>query len=214
MAISEKQKQKKLAKKNRKRKLTKPPLNIGGQRRLSPSNYASFPIHECFVPNTLFELGIGYVIVARRVPDGLIAVSAFVVDVHCLGVKNALFKVSSEFEYENTVKPQLMRSSEEALFENIHQNCARKLIEGAVLYAKDLGFPPHRDYNDAQKIFGDIDINSCPIKYTYGKDGKPFYVRGPNESVSQAKRIVDKLSKKCGEGNFDYIIMLDEGIVE
>jgi len=214
MAISEKQKQKKLAKKNRKRKLTKIPSNIGGLQRLSPSHYASFPIHECFAPNTLFELGIGYVIVTRRTPDGLIATSAFVVDVHCLGVKNALFKVSSEFEYENTLKPQLMRSSEEALFENIHQNCARKLIEGAVLYAKGLEFSPHRDYKDAQKIFGDIDANSCPVKYTYGKDGKPFYVRGPNESVSQAKRIVDKLNKKCGEGNFDYIIMLDEGVVE
>ena len=150
----------------------------------------------------------------RRTSDGLIAISAFVVDVYCLGVKNALFKVSSEFEYENTVKPQLMGASEEALFENIHQNCARKLVEGAVLYAKELGFQAHRDYKDAQKIFGDIDINSCPVKYTYGKDGKPYYIRGPNESVSQAKRIVDKLSKKCGEGNFDYLIMQDESMIE
>ena len=103
MAISEKQKQKKLAKKNSKRKLTKLPSNIGSQQRLSPSYYASFPIHECFAPNTLFVLGIGYVIITRRAPYGLIAISVFVVDVHCLGVKNALFKVSSEFEYENTV---------------------------------------------------------------------------------------------------------------
>jgi len=214
MAISEKQRQKKLAKKNRKRKLTKSLLNIADQQKLSSSSYAGFPIHECFVPNTLFEIGIGYVIVTRKTPTGLIAISAFVVDVYCLGVKNALFKVSNEFEYENTIKPQLMGSNEETEFENIHQNCARKLVEGAVLYAEELGFPPHRDYKQAQKLFGDIDVNSCPVKYTYGKDGKPLYIRGPNESTSQAKQIVDKLSRKCGEGNFDYLLMPDDGINE
>lgn len=214
MSISEKQRQKKLAKKNKKRKLTKSLLNIVDEQRLSSSSYAEFPIHECFVPNTLFEIGIGYVIVTRKTPTGLIAISAFVVDVYCLGVKNALFKVSNEFEYENTIKPQLMGPNEEAEFENIHQNCARKLVEGAVLYARELGFPPHRDYKQAQKLFGDIDVNSCPVKYTYGKDGKPLYIRGPNESTSQTKQIVDKLSRKCGEGNFDYLLMLDDGMIE
>jgi len=214
MSISEKQRQKKLVKKNKKRKLTKSLLNIVDEQRLSSSSYAEFPIHECFVPNTLFEIGIGYVIVTRKTPTGLIAISAFVVDVYCLGVKNALFKVSNEFEYENTIKPQLMGPNEEAEFENIHQNCARKLVEGAVLYARELGFPPHRDYKQAQKLFGDIDVNSCPVKYTYGKDGKPLYIRGPNESTSQTKQIVDKLSRKCGEGNFDYLLMLDDGMIE
>jgi len=44
----------------------------------------------------------------------------------------------------------------------------------------------------------------------YGSDGKPFYIRGPKESVSQAKRIVDQLQRKCGEGNFEYLIAVDE----
>jgi len=214
MAINEKQKQKKLAKKNKKRKSSKFISNIGGQQRLRSSNYARFPIHECFVPNTLFETGIGYVIFTRRTPDGFIAISSFVLDVYCLGVKNALFKVSSEFEYENRIKPQLMSSNEDAVFEKVHQSCAKKLVEGAVLYANKLGFSPHYDYKEAQKIFGAIDVDSCPVKYTYGQDGKPFYIRGPNESVSQAKRIVDTLNKKCGEEGFDYMMMLNEGMVE
>ncbi len=36
----------------------------------------------------------------------------------------------------------------------------------------------------------------------YGKDGKPFYIKGPNESVNQAKRIVDTLSKRHADGIF------------
>jgi len=211
VAISAKQKQKKLEKK--KRKLTKKSLSLGVHLRDAASNYSSFPIHECFSPNSLFETGIGYVIVTRRAPDGNIAISAFVVDVYCLGVKNALFKVSIESEYENTIKPRLMGYNQGQDFENIHPACARKLVEGAVLYANELGFSPHRDYKGAKDIFGDIDISSCPVKYEYGKDGVPFYIRGPNESVAQAKRIVDQLSARCGEGNYNYLAMLDDVVI-
>jgi hypothetical protein len=214
MALSDKQKQKKLDKKNKKRQLNKKVSSKGAQLRNKASNYSEFPIHECLVPNSLFETGIGYVVVTRKTTNGNIAISVFVVDVYCLGVKNALFKVSSESEYEHTVKPRLKESSGDDQFENIHPTCAKKLVEGAVLYAQELGFSPHRDYKDGQGIFGNIDTNSCPLKYTYGKDGKPFYIRGPNESTVQAKKIVTQLGKKCGEGNFDYLVMLEDGMLE
>ena len=214
MALNSKQRQKKLEKKNKKRKLAKRLLGAGFLMRDNASSYSGFPIHECFIPNTLFETGIGYVIVTRRTPDGIIATSAFIVDVYCLGVKNALFNVSSELEYENTIKPRLMRSNEEQQFENVHPACARKLVEGAILYAKELGFSPHSDYKYAKGVFGDIDINSCPVKYKYGKDDKPFYIRGPNESTGQAKQIINQLNKRCGEGNYDYLVMLDDDMVE
>lgn len=214
MALNSKQRQKKIEKKNKKRKLTKKSTGASLPARETASSYSGFPIHECFVPNTLFRTGIGYVIVTRKTPDGIIAISAFVVDIFCLGVKNALFNVSSELEYENTIKPRLMKSSEEQQFENIHPACVRSLVEGAVLYAKELGFPPHSDYKYAKGIFGDIDSNACPVAYNYGQNGKPYYIRGPNESTSQAKKIVTQLNKVCGEGNYNFLAMLDEDVVE
>lgn len=210
MAINAKQRQKKLEKKNKKRKLVKKSLAPGIQQRDRAVNYAKFPIHECLVPNSLFETGIGNVIVTRRTQAGSIAISAFIVDVFCLGVKNALFKVSSEFEYENTVKPRLIEVHEDQSFEKVHPSCARKLIEGAIHYAKEIGFSPHRDYKDAKGIFGNIESDVCPVKYIYGNEGMPFYIRGPNESETQAKRIVDQLHKKCGDGNYNYLVMLDK----
>ncbi|MCD4652600.1 hypothetical protein K8T06_01550, partial [bacterium] len=128
---------------------------------------------------------------------------------YCLGVKNALFKVVSESEYEKTLKPQLMHIDDDQSFEKIDSACARKLVEGAVSYAKELGFSPHKDYRSVKKIFGNIDSDACPTNYIYGKDGKPYYVRGPNESEIQAKRIINQLQEKCGEGNYDYLSMLD-----
>ena len=66
----------------------------GIQQRDRAVNYARNPIHECLFPASLFETGLGNVIVTRRTQVGSIAISAFVADVICLGVKNALFKVS------------------------------------------------------------------------------------------------------------------------
>ncbi len=162
----------------------------------------------------MFEIGIGNILVSRRLPDGSIALSAFVVDVFCLGVKNAFFKLFSEFEYEHTIKAQLITSHDDQSFENIHPSCSRKLIEGAVRYAKDLGFTPHTDYKRAKGIFGDIDDSVCPVKYTYGQNGKPFFISGPNESTAQSKRIVDQLHKKCGEGNYTFVASLDDDFLE
>jgi len=214
MAINAKQRQKKLEKKNKKRKLAKKVSTTSVPSKVKAANYAKFPIHECLVPSSLFELGIGNVVVVRRTQEeGVIAITAFVVDVYCLGVKNAFFKLSSEFEYENTIKPKLIEVRQDNFFEKVHLACARKLIEGSIYYAKELGFSPHRDYKDAKGIFGDIEGNACPVEYLYGNEGKPFYIRGPNESTDQAKRIIDQLHKVCGEGRYDYLAMLDEDIM-
>lgn len=210
MAISEQKKQKKLQQRKRKRKLLGKAVRTSltsGHKALS---YSQYPVHECLVPESLFETGLGTVIWTRRTPHGSIAISAFIVDVFCLGVKNALFNVSSEQDYESIVKPRLTQTHGDQGFHTIHPSCAKKLIEGAISYAEELGFSSHRDYQNSKGIFGDIDSHACPTKFTYGSDGKPFYIRGPKESVSQAKRIVDQLQRKCGEGNFEYLVAVDE----
>ena len=209
MASNPKNRQKKLAKKKKKRSLKKKLINITKNISSNASSYSQFPIYECLAPSSLFETGIGNMLLTRRLPNGSIAVSAFVVDVQCLGVKNALFHVMSKSEYEGKFKSGMLEANEGNI-EKIHPACAKKIIMGAVNYAKNLGFLPHSDYRKASGIFAGIESKACPEKYEYGKDGKPFYMRGPNESVPQAKKIVEKLAKKCGEGNFEYAVMLDE----
>ena len=89
--------------------------------------------------------------------------------------------------------------------------CLRKLIEGAVAYAAEVGFSYHPDYENAKGIFGDIDSSSCSESFTYGKDGKPFYMRGPYETRAQAQRIVEQLHEHCGEGGYHFLIELEPG---
>ena len=206
MAISAQQRQKKLAKKKQKRKDV--------VRKVTPSMkkakaYAGYPIHECLIPNDLFTTGIGELVVTRRLPSGDIAMSAFVTDVFCLGVKNAMFMVMPESEYEYKIKNR-MSAGGERHFEKLHQSCAKKLLDGLVDYAKELGFNPHPDYKNANELFGTIDASVCPVKYTYGKDGKPFYMNGPYESLAESQRIIKTLTNKCGADGFLTIIRLNE----
>jgi len=211
VAISERKKQQKLQKKKNKRKLLSRRAHASLISGSKASRYASYPIHECLVPeDSLIENGIGSVLWTRRTPQGELAFSAFVVDPYCLGVKNAFFKVIGEQEYEYEIRPGFLASHRGSAFREMHPTCTRKLIEGAVAYAADLGFQPHRDYRNAKGIFGDVDAQACPTRFVYGRDGKPLYIRGPNETIIQAKHIVKQLERTCGAGNYDYVIALDE----
>jgi hypothetical protein len=210
MAISEHRRQKKLANKKKKRKL--PARSARGLPAAMPvaSSYSQFPVHECLVPDALFESGVGSVVWARRTPEGMISTSVFLVDVFCLGVKDAFVDVSSALDYERRLKSRFIEMNGLQEFENLHPACVRKLIEGAVRFADTLGFAPHADYRNAKGIFGDVDSQACPTAFTYGQHGKPFYIRGPSESISQARGIVKQLARVCGTGNFDYLVASDE----
>jgi hypothetical protein len=167
---------------------------------------AASPVHECLVPIDLFVRGIGNILVSRWLPNGDLVTSAFLLDVHCLGVKNAFFKVCSTADYRTLVSGV----SRHGPLQAIDPACARKLVEGAEAYARDLGFGPHPDYFPSAVIFGDIDKSECATAYEFGKDGQPFYVAGPYDTPAKSKRIVETLTRRCGAGNFHYMVMLGE----
>ena len=106
-----------------------------------------------------------------------------------------------ESEYEQRIKARMF-STGDRNFEKLHQTCAKKLLDGVVDFAKELGFAPHPDYKNAYELFGNIDAGACPVKYTYGKNGKPFYMNGPYESPADIERIINTLTKKCGPDGF------------
>ena len=67
-----------------------------------------------------------------------------------------MFTIADENKYKTVIKPG-MGQHQGAEFENIHPSCVRKLIEGVVKYAQELGFSAHPDYKKYSPIFGDTD---------------------------------------------------------
>src|SRR5208337_4083267 len=60
---------------------------------------ANAPIHEVLAPAKLFELGMGNLLFSRSLPDGRIALAAFLLDIFCLGVRNAFVAIVGRDEY-------------------------------------------------------------------------------------------------------------------
>jgi hypothetical protein len=166
---------------------------------------ANAPIHEALVPAKLFELGMGNLLFSRSLPDGRIALSAFLLDTFCLGVKDAFFAIVSRDEYTK----RLSNWSAAESLQPMHAACFRKLVEGGVAYAHELGFSPHVDYAEARLIFGDVQATDCTTRFEYGHDGKPLYVSSPHETSTQVQTIVEQLERRLGPGNFDYLVLAE-----
>ena len=208
MSIDQRKRQKKLAKKKAKRKavLSSKNKKVSFSDRISRSKAIviarNSPINRCFVRKNIFSEGIGTAIVSREMPNGHLGVGVYLLDVWCLGVKNTYFSVLSENEFLERIKQIEINEH----LETLHPSCAGKIIEQCVEYSDKLGFKPHKDYKISRQLLMDLDPNVCPNQYTFGKDGKPFYISGPNENQNQSKKIVEKLIRNCGEGKFDYIV--------
>ena len=209
MGLSHKALQDKRAKKAAKRKAaTKnkggPVAAMGATREWG--YVATAPIHEVLVPDTLFELGIGNLIFSRKLPDGSIAVAAFLIDTFCLGVKDAFYATVSFAKYEEYLRARL----ESGFAGKMHAQppaYVRKLVEEAVAYARELGFDPHPDYKIARQIFGDVEAAACPVRFEFGRDGQPFYCNGPHDTPAMQRRILTQLQRKCGDNGFERSIL-------
>jgi len=163
------------------------------------------PLHECLVPANLFEMGMGNLVFSRLLPDGRIALAVFLLDLFCLGVKNAFITIASRDEY----RQRLRRWPEAERLQPMNAACFRKLVEGGVAYAGDLGFSPHADYAVARQIFGDVQSADCATRFEYGHDGKPLYISGPHETPTQVRAILEQLERRVGPGNFDYLVLAE-----
>lgn len=167
---------------------------------------SSAPILHCCVPASIWDNGIGNVLISRQLPNGDVAVAVFLVDTYCLGVKNAFAKILPRGRYEHELYAKLVRK--EALAP-VKPEYARKLVESAVEYALDLGLSPHPDYRVAKLIFGDISAEACPEEFVFGKGGKPLFIAGPHDDGARCHYILRTLEEHCGPDGYHYLLPLE-----
>ena len=161
-----------------------------------------WPLHEVLVTKAWREPGeIIQILVSRRSPQGQVAAGVFLVDLGCLGVKNAYGRVfNTQGEYASELRNEVSARQEMI---DADLDLAAKIIREGVAYAQELGFRPNRDIRDARLVLGDADPDACDEEIPLGKDGKPLFVSGPYDNVD---RIMDKLTRKLGPDGFHYMI--------
>ncbi len=209
MAIDARKRARQLARKAAKRKAqvaAKRKHDAVGSGSGQLAHVSGFPLHQCYMPEALFRTGIGNVVISRKAGDTVYA-GVFLVDVYCLGVKDAYLAVHSQGEFASFIN----RFSELGALSPTQPACARKLVEEAVAYAGDLGVAPYKDYRKAQVVFGNIDPGACPQSFVFGKDGKPLFVSGPHDSKARCNLIMAKLRKRCGPDGFHFMIGMGQG---
>ena len=157
-----------------------------------------FRIYECLINPPWKEIGLANILLARERPDGNILFAAYLADIFCLGLKNTFWNPSiSKKTYEEELKPSIYK--EEAIECDI--SLAHQIIYGAIEYASKIGFKPHKNFRITKYILGRKKETGTKIEF--GKNGRPFYISGPNDNVEE---ILAKLRKNVGDGNFDYLI--------
>jgi hypothetical protein len=85
----------------------------------------------------------------------------------------------------------------------ISTGLAHELVWGAVEYAEQFGFRPHRDFRQAKLVLDPPDANPRPGLVEFGYEGKPFYMQGPYDDVDH---ILEQLQSRAGSGNYHVMI--------
>src|SRR5262245_66469376 len=102
MVLDPRKRQKKLERKAAKRKLQlkaiaeRNPTDLGQRFQ----NAAAAPVVHSQASNAVWSEGIGYVLLSRQIQSNRLAFSVFLVDIYCLGVKNAMSGIRTGGEIE------------------------------------------------------------------------------------------------------------------
>ena len=155
-------------------------------------------IARCVMSSSLFEMGMGSVMVARTLPSGLLGCAYFLLDTFCLGVKDVFYAECGQTELRS-------RLAEQGEFTDIEPAYARKLIRDAAAYAAVLGLSAEKDTPVIEAIFGDVDEADCTETFTFGKDGEPFFLSGPNDTPARIRAVMLALEKSRGLDGCDYL---------
>jgi hypothetical protein len=205
MARNEQRRQKKLEAKKAKRKDEQQVVarvqssGMRGQMEVAQR----WPVVQARVSTRLREHGMGEALLVRRGPGGMTAYVLFLLDVYCLGVKNVVAHVAPDHVAASWLSGLFERSGP---WIDVAPEYVRKLVEGSIGYALSLGLPPHRDCAAAMLIFGDLDSSQCSTEFTFGRDGKPYYISGPHESDARIREILVTLKRTCGPDGYHYLV--------
>jgi hypothetical protein len=55
-----------------------------------------------------------------------------------------------------------------------------------------------------ERIFGDVSVDASDAVFRFGRDGKPVYIPGPNDTAPLIRRRIAQLQKGLGDDGFGF----------
>jgi hypothetical protein len=184
---------------------------------LTPENYIrqkarTLPVYQCLVNTDWEDSGLANIIVARNHTTGNFTAGMYLVDLHCLGVKDA----SYWFNISETKYSQILAHAKASMeLEQVSYELVHNIVFAALEFAEEYGFKPHKDYTSVAQYILEEDTEDIElIEIECGVDGKPSYVRGPYDDDAKVARILAQLEKTAGPDNYYFIDEDDEDWVD
>jgi len=205
MARSEAQRQKKLMKKRQKDMLrrkrqfeTIPYTLMGTKQKIRMAR--QYPLYECLINPSWKDKGLAVILLTRRQPDGCLLFGVYLVDVLCLGLKNTFCNADFPmYRYGTDLIGKVYRDEDPV---PCPSDLAHHIIYGAITFAEQYGFRPHRDFELSQYVLDDAGSLRPGGDIEFGRDGKPLFIAGPDDNVP---RILRQLESTAGTGHFDFL---------
>jgi hypothetical protein len=181
------------------------------QMPLSPENYIrnrarNLPIYECLITENWQEAGMANILIARKHTNGHITCGLYLIDIFCLGIKDTFYQFNiSESEYDQ-IKEEFNDRGNAITCDYV---LAHNIIYGAVKFANDYGFSPHKDFIKVTQYILEEDNEKVELMdIEFGRNGKPCIVA---EVGKEALNVVSQLEKTAGPGNYEIIYVDKEG---
>lgn len=167
----------------------------------------AWPIYEVLLSEGWEREGaLVTVVVARQSPrSGKIAAASFLVDLACLGIKSAFVRLAkSPEDYNRRIREGVM---EHQPLQRADFDLVAKIIAEGEAYARELGFSPDPEYQQARLLLTGAHPEACDVQVPLGgPEGKPFFVAGPYDD---APRIMAQLMRTVGPEGFHYLLPAD-----
>ena len=163
-----------------------------------------YPLLGCWIMSGWEEKGITPVVVARQQDPNKVIFAVCLVDLYCLGVKDAYAKTDiSLVKFQRELAHMCADAPEPCLVELAHE-----VIYGGLEYAQRYGFQPARDFTGqlCDQVLDPPEAHARTNQVKFGKDGRPFFVSGPYDDERRINSVVATLMRTAGEGNFDYLV--------
>lgn len=159
------------------------------------------PLGKCYISSDWEEYRLANILVSRKHTNGNVTLGFYLVDLKCLGIKDAFFKFNvPEDEMFDLVD---YMNAVEIEYTQVHN-----IIYGGEAFANDCGFKPHKDWKVVQFILEEDDDHIPLVDIEFGEDGVPAYYVGPNDDPAKINQILATLDKNVGLGN--YLFYNDE----
>jgi hypothetical protein len=168
-------------------------------QNISPRQYfetrlRKLPVYKCFVNADWQKEKMASVMVLRKHVNGHVSGSNFLVDLLCLGVKDATWFFNTD---ENELI-EMTQNTDVPIMETSYE-LAHNIVYAGLEFAEEYYIKPHPEFAIAKYVLEEDDDAIELMEIETGEDGMPHLVESFFGQYAEAHKM---LKKYAGEGNY------------